>query len=307
MEQYSGEVPGASLLVVEKGEIVTCESFGFADLENRIAAAPSTHYRLASVSKQFTAAAIMLLAERRALSYDDGIRRFFPSLPAASIRQLLTHASGIVDYEELIAPSSTTQVRDSDVPAMIERRPQYFAPGSSYRYSNTGYVLLGLIIESVSGRDLSGFLRDELFLPLGMTTTVMHVEGVTTVPQRAFGYSRNESGWIRTDQDLTSATRGDGGIYSSAEELARWAAALDAGRFAEAMRPMVATDQRGMSYGFGWRVEKDRISHTGETIGFRNAIVRYPAQQRTVVVLTNRNEGEPSHLIDSMRFSNPGQ
>ena len=307
MQQYSGDVPGASLLVVERGEVVTCESYGFEDLERRIAATPSTHYRLASISKQFTAAAVMLLAERSALSYGDALQRFFPSLPAATIRQLLTHTSGLVDYEDLIPPSAVAQVRDPDVPSMIEKRPPYFAPGSSYRYSNTGYVLLGLIIERVSGRSLSDFLRDELFLPLGMTTTVMHVEGMTAVPNRAFGYSRNGSGWIRTDQDLTSATRGDGGIYSSVEELARWAAALDAGRFAEAMRPMVATDQPGMGYGFGWRVEEDRISHTGETIGFRNAIVRVPAQGRTVVILTNRNEGEPVHLIDSIRFSNSGQ
>ena len=291
---------------MERGAVVACESFGLADLEKGIEATPATHYRLASVSKQFTAAAIMLLVERRALSYDDGIQRFFPSLPAATIRQLLTHTSGIADYEELVVPSSARQVQDADVPAMIEGL-LYFAPGTAYRYSNTGYVLLGLIIERVSCRTLSDFLRDELFLPLGMTTTVMHVEGQTVVPHRAFGYSRNGPGWTRTDQDLTSATRGDGGIYSSVEELARWAAALDAGRFAEAMRPMVVTDQQGMSYGFGWRVETDRISHTGETMGFRNAIVRYPGQRRTVVLLTNRNEGEPVHLIDSMRFSNPGQ
>lgn len=303
MNQYKGEVPGASVLVVERGEVVTCESFGFADLEKRVVATPSTHYRLASVSKQFTAAAVTLLEERRALSYDDSIRRFFPALPPATIRHLLTHTSGLVDYEEVIPPATTNQVRDDDVPAMVEGQPPYFAPGSSWRYSNTGYVLLGLILERVSGRSLSEFLRDELFLPLGMTTTVMHVEGVTAIPHRAYGYSREAAGWVRTDQDLTSATRGDGGIYSSVEELARWVETLDAGRFAGGMRGMVATDQDGMKYGFGWRVEEDRISHTGETIGFRNAIVRFPTERRTVVILTNRNENEPIHLIDSMRFS----
>jgi CubicO group peptidase (beta-lactamase class C family) len=298
MHDYEGERPGASVLVLRDGEVVFRKAYGLADVENRIAATPETHYRLASVSKQFTAAAILTLADRGKLSLDDPIRKYLPSLPSATdaitIRHLLTHSSGLIDYEDVMPATTTAQLKDADVLRLLESQTSlYFAPGSGYRYSNSGYALLALIVEKVSGRSFARFLRDDIFLPLGMNTTVAHEEGISTVPQRAYGHT----GTLRTDQSLTSAVLGDGGIYTSVDQLVPWLLALDRGKFAEASVPRVQTDVEGMSYGYGWRIHTHNgrgvVSHTGESIGFRNALVRFPYEGISVVVLTNRNEGDP--------------
>ena len=148
MARYAGDVPGASLLVIKDGKAVVDRSYGMANLEDDDQATPATNYRLASVSKQFTAAAILLLAEQGRLKLDDAVRRWLPTLPestsAVTLRQLLDHTGGLVDYEDLIPPGTTEQVSDNDVLRMLSATPKtYFAPGTAYRYSNTGYVLLG--------------------------------------------------------------------------------------------------------------------------------------------------------------------
>lgn len=298
---YSGNVPGASVIVVRGDRIVFRKSYGLADVERRAAATPHTHYRLASITKQFTAAAILTLVSQGKLSLDDPVKRWLPSLPsfadAMTIRQLLTHSSGLVDYEDVMSPSTTVQLTDADVLRLLETQSTtYFEPGTSYRYSNTGYVFLALIVERVSGQRFADFLHDQIFSPLGMTTTVAHVEGVDTVVNRAYGYSLADGAWRRTDQSMTSATLGDGGIYTSVADLVHWLQALDRGRFAEASIPRVDTGVKGERYGFGWRINGNIVSHTGETMGFRNALVRFPQEKLSVVVLTNRNEGRPYDL-----------
>lgn len=298
MRDYSGDVPGASVVVVRGDRVVFQRSYGMANREEPTAATAQTHYRLASVTKQFTAAAILTLVERGRLSLDDSIRKYLPSLPAyadaITIRQLLTHTSGLIDYEDIMPEGTTRQVKDVDVLRLLEaEHPTYFAPGTSYRYSNTGYAFLALIVERASGQTFADFLRANIFVPLGMATTVAHEEGVSTVGHRAYGYSRNENSWTRTDQSTTSAVLGDGGIYTSVEELVHWLRALNRGKFAEATVPRVDTDKRGTRYGFGWRIADSVVSHTGETRGFRNALVRFPEEKLSVVVLTNRNEGQP--------------
>lgn len=322
MRDYAATAgPGASVLVYRDGQPVMRKSYGRSDLEAGTAASSDTNYRLASISKQFTAAAILTLSEKGLVSLDDPIRHHLPSLPAeasgATIRHLLTHTSGLIDYEDVIPDGTAAQLRDADVLRLLEsQRRLYFAPGTDYRYSNSGYALLALIVEKVSGRSFATFLRDEIFIPNGMNDTVAFEEGVSLVARRAYGHSRVDSDsegrgvrgeaaaggrlWKRTDQSVTSAVLGDGGIYSSIDDLARWLAALDAGAFAEAMIPRVATDDPAVRYGYGWRISshdgKPIILHTGETIGFRNALVRFPQQKLAVVVLTNRDEGEPRLL-----------
>ena len=302
---YSGAVPGASVIVVRGDRVVFRKSYGLANLEERIAATAETHYRLASVTKQFTAAAVLTLAQQEKLSLDDPIRRWLPSLPAyadaITIRHLLTHTSGLIAYEDVMPSTTTVPLKDADVLRLLETQSStYFRPGSSYRYSNSGYSLLALIVEKASAKHFANFLREEIFTPLGMTSTVAHEEGLSTVVNRAYGYSLDGSSWRRTDQSLTSAVLGDGGIYTSVDELGHWVRALDQGRFAEASVPRVATDKEGVRYGFGWKIgEHDRrrvVFHTGESIGFRNALVRFPDETLSVVVLTNRNEGEPYGL-----------
>jgi CubicO group peptidase (beta-lactamase class C family) len=304
MRAYDGDVPGASVLVVHDGEPVVRRSYGMSNLEERVAARPATNYRLASVTKQFTAAAILLLAEDGKLELNDSIRKWLPTLPqmtdGITIRQVLSHQSGLMDYENFIPEGFTGQLHDADVLRILESQDQtYFAPGTSYRYSNSGYALLALIVTRASGKDFAAFLRERIFMPLGMDGTVAYEEGVSTVAHRAFGYSELNGSWTRTDQSQTSAVLGDGGIYSSIDDLARWDAALYNDRLLGkesrelAFTPVTPTDDPAVEYGMGWRISGETLWHSGETIGFRNVIVRYPQRRLTVIVLTNRDDPEP--------------
>jgi CubicO group peptidase (beta-lactamase class C family) len=304
MQRYDGRVPGASLLVVRDGEPVVRRSYGMADLESGIAATPATNYRLASVTKQFTAASILLLAEDGRLKLDDRLRHWLPSLPPATdaitIRHLLTHTSGLIDYEDVMAPDATEQVLDADVLHLLETQDRlYFEPGTSWRYSNSGYALLSLIVERASGQRFPDFLHARVFQPLGMDHTLAYLRGGPEIANRAFGYSEIDGRWTRTDQSSTSAVLGDGGIYSSIDDLAKWDAALyddrllsDASRRL-AFAPDTASDDPDVRYGFGWRITGETLWHSGETVGGRNVIVRYPKQHLTVVLLSNRNDPEP--------------
>jgi CubicO group peptidase (beta-lactamase class C family) len=304
---YEGAVPGASVLVIRDGLPVIRRSVGLADLEGKVAATPATNYRLASMTKQFTAAAILLLAEDGRLSLADPVRKWLPTLPAAAdgitIRHLLTHTSGLIDYEDVMEEGTTKQLHDADVLHLLESQNRtYFAPGTAYRYSNSGYSLLALIVGRASGSDFATFLRERIFRPLHMDNTVAFEEGISTVTNRAYGYSLVNNVWTRTDQSLTSAVLGDGGIYSSIDDLAKWDAALYDNRLlrAESLRaaftPATKTDDPAVQYGFGWRMTGDSLWHSGETMGFRNVIVRFPQHRLTVVVLTNRDAAEPYFL-----------
>ncbi len=193
MHDYAGNAPGASVLVLRDGKPVIQRSYGLANLEDRTPATSATNYRLASITKQFTAAAILLLAEAGKLGLDDPIRKWLPTLPEAAqpvtIRHLLTHTGGLIDYEDFV-PDDAPQVRDADVLGLLEKQNRtYFAAGSSYRYSNSGYALLSLIVEKASGQRFAAFLRERIFEPLGMKDTVAFEDGVSTVASRAFGYS----------------------------------------------------------------------------------------------------------------------
>lgn len=305
LHDYDGNVPGASVLVLKDGKPIVRRAYGMADLEAHTPATPETNYRLASVTKQFTAASILLLMQDGKLRLDDPIRKWLPSLPeatnAVTIRHLLTHTGGLIDYEDVMPPDFSGQVHDADVLHLLEdQNKTYFAPGTSYRYSNSGYSLLSLIVEKASGQRFATFLHDRVFAPLGMNRTVAYEQGISTVSSRAYGYSAAAGGtWTRTDQSSTSAVLGDGGIYSSIDDLAKWDAALYDDRLlhkdtrALAFAPATQTDNPSIAYGFGWRITGDTLWHSGETMGFRNVIVRYPQQHMTVVVLTNRNDPEP--------------
>lgn len=310
MQPYDGQGPGASLLVLHDGAPIVRRAYGYADLEHHVRAGTDTNYRLASVSKQFTAASILLLAQDGRLSLDDPVRRWLPELPpstgAVTLRHLLTHTGGLVDYEDLMPADRQDQLSDADVLALLAHADRtLFAPGTRYRYSNSGYVLLGLVVERASGQAFADVLRTRIFLPLGMTQTLLYeARRGPQVAHRAYGYSRVDGRWMRTDQSPTSATRGDGGIYSSVDDLARWDAALyDDRLLSDASRAMafaphvrVTGEPYEAHYGYGWRITGETLWHSGETIGFRNVIVRYPARHLTVVLLTNRNAPEPYPL-----------
>jgi CubicO group peptidase (beta-lactamase class C family) len=330
LRAYNGNVPSASVLVLKDGVPLLRRSYGLANLEEKTAATPQTNYRLASITKQFTASAILLLVQDGKLALDDRIRTWLPTLPetddAITIRHLLTHTGGLIDYEDIMpqspasppAPASASalpptsdevvddprlQLRDIDVLHLLEKeRHLYFAPGTNYRYSNGGYSMLALIVERASGKRFQDFLRERIFEPLGMHDTLAYVAEGPPVPHRAYGYTETDGTWRRTDQSLTSAVLGDGGIYSSIDDLAKWdAAAYDNRLLSDASRALAftawtKTDDANVQYGFGIRLTGDTQWHSGETIGFRNVIVRWPQRHFTVIVLTNRDDPEPYRL-----------
>ncbi len=309
MQPYDGDVPGASLLVLKDGKAVVRRGYGRADLEKGIEAGPATNYRLASVTKQFTAAAILLLAQDGKLSIEDPVRKWLPTLPQSAggmtLRHLLEHTSGLLDYEDLMAKPYDGQIRDAGVLALLETQDRLnFPVGSTYRYSNSGYALLALVAERASGVSFPEFLRTRIFAPLGMQDTLAYVADGPEVPLRAWGYSEKDGKWTRTDQNAYSAVLGDGGIYSSIDDLARWDAALyddrllsDASRaLAFGKQVQVSGEPDATYYGFGWRVTDDRQWHSGESVGFRNTLVRWPKQHLTVIVLSNRNDPTPYDL-----------
>jgi len=308
MGRYTGNVAGASLIVIKDGKAVVRRGFGYANMEEHTKAGPETNYRLASVSKQFTAASILLLKQDGKLRLEDPVRKWLPELPASdgkiTLRNLLTHTSGLIDYEDLIPADRTAQIDDNDVLHMIAAQNRlYFEPGSAHRYSNGGFVLLGLVVERASGMGLADFMKKRIFQPLTMEHTLMYEHGRgPEVANRAYGYTETDGKWIRTDQSVTSATRGDGGIYSSVDDLARWDAALYTDKLLNAesrklaFTPTEPIADPDVDFGFGWRLSGDTVWHSGESIGFNNVIIRWPKQHVAVIILTNRNEFQPYPL-----------
>jgi len=310
-----GASPGASITVIHEGRVVFAKSYGLANVEDKIPATTNTNYRLASVTKQFTAMAVMILAERKQLSFDDRLAEFFPEIPAwgkgLCVRHLLHHTSGLLDYEDLIPAGRTNQLKDRDVLDLLKQQDRtLFPPGERFHYSNSGYALLALIVEKASGVSFTEFLKRNIFDPLGMANTVAHEEGVTVVVNRAYGYLRQGDSYARTDQSLTSAVLGDGGIYSSVSDLAKWTTALSTERLVssamlqEAFARGRLNNDRDTNYGFGWQLNTYRglkcVSHSGTTIGFRNFVARFPEKQFTVIVLTNRSSPIPSKILDEI-------
>lgn len=312
--------PGASVAVVSRGRHLLHEAVGLSDVAAGTRATVETSYRLASLSKSFTAAAVLVLADEGRLSLDAPVREILLELPShasgVTLRHLLSHASGLRDYEDFVPDTQRMQVTDADVLRLIADHADalYFPPGTAWRYSNTGYALLALVVERVSGRGFADFVRERLFTPAGLAHAVAHVEGRDTVHRRAYGHTVRGDAVERTDQSATSAVLGDGGIYASVDEVAHWADAMmrgvrtggvvSAARWREAMTPYTLADGTVTTYGFGWFVEqhlgRTRLRHHGETRGFTNAISVYPDDSLAIVVLTNRSGSAPWSIADRL-------
>ncbi|MEQ8204829.1 MAG: serine hydrolase domain-containing protein [Woeseia sp.] len=307
---YQGDdVPGAAVMVIRDGDVVLEKSYGMANLEGGTAVGPTTNFRLASITKQFTASSIMLLVEQGKLSLDDTVTESFAGFPAygseITLRHLLQHNSGLIDYEGMIPDDYQGQVSDRDaLRSMYEVSETYFPPGSKYRYSNTGYAMLAMLIEDTSGMPFARFLQKHIFEPLGMDNTVAYQSGVSTVANRAYGYTV-ENGEVRfSDQSTTSAVLGDGGVYTSLRDYYKWDQALYTERVLsqESLQQMWAGNFG--DYGLGWRVDSKnghrRLHHDGSTSGFRNYVIRYPDDKLTVLVLTNRRGPDAMPLAEAL-------
>ncbi|MBN2205883.1 MAG: beta-lactamase family protein [Candidatus Aminicenantes bacterium] len=316
--------PGAAVLVAKGGRAVFARGWGVTDLRTKRPIGPETNFRLASVTKPFTAMAVMLLVRDGKLRYEDGLTDIFPGFPEygreITVRRLLNHTSGLPDYEDVMPapdpalPVESVQISDAEVLDLLKERTEgKFPPGARWAYSNSGYVLLGLVVEKVSGRTFPDFLRERIFAPLGMTGTVVYERGKNEIANRAFGHARENGAWIEKDQSPTSATRGDGRVYSSLVDLAKWDNALHRHTLmsAEEMAPALAPvqvesepptepDGSPAAYGFGWFLNpwngRARMWHYGETSGFRTAVHRLTDDGLTVVVLCNRDDRDASAL-----------
>ncbi len=314
LKNYNGNNPGAALAIIKNGKLIYTKSYGLSDLEATVKVTGHTNFRLASVSKQFTAAAILQLIQKNKLSLQTKLSDCFPLLPSyaqgISIQHLLNHTSGILDYDEVIDESTNTdQLSDADVlKACMSFKKTYFVSGDQYRYSNTAYVLLGLIIEKYSSLSYPEYLTKYIFKPLKMKTTIAYVKGVNEVQHRAYGYSKKQGNWIRKDQSSTSATLGDGGIYSNLKDLFKWDAALYTEKILPQRIWFAAFENQQLNngtkidYGFGWHLKKTStnqqvVFHTGSTTSFRNVIYRIPEKKITIIILTNRNIPEEDNMV----------
>jgi len=316
--------PGAAVLVVKDGKPVFQQGYGVTDLHSLRPIDAKTNFRLASFTKQFTATCIMLLVHDGKLHYDDHLTDIFPEFPAygksITVRNLLNHTSGLPDYEDILMkqypdtpPEKIPQILDAGVLKLLEQQSTgKFPPGSKWEYSNSGYATLAMIVEKVSGKPFGQFLHDRIFAPLHMDYTLAYESGKNEVPNRAFGHTKEKNGWKETDQSPTSAVLGDGGIYTSIDDLVKWDGALreytlvSEAEMKPALTPVHVTDEpptsegRNVSYGFGWFLDPykghKRMSHDGETIGFRTTIQRFPDDQLTVIVLANRTDVDPAKM-----------
>jgi CubicO group peptidase (beta-lactamase class C family) len=304
-------MPGAAIVVIVNGRVAFSRSYGLAELETNTPVSERTNFRLASLTKAFTAMAIMLLVEDGQLRFDDRVGDILPDFPAYGrgirIRHLLSHTSGLRAYQDFVPDSRARQIKDRDVLALLHRvDATYFPPGSAFRYGDSGYAILALVAETVSGKSFARFLHERIFARIGMKSTVAFEPGVSVVPRRAVGYSLTPTGVRRSDQTTTSAVLGDGGIYSSIRDLVAWDRALDNHTLVDAQlqqlawTPAALNDGTKVRYGFGWFIDRAatglHLSHHGETSGFTNAILKYPDRRLTVVVLTNRRGGTPGDI-----------
>jgi CubicO group peptidase (beta-lactamase class C family) len=317
--------PGAAVLVINNGNNVYERGFGVMELRTLHLIGSSTNFRLASVTKQFTAMAIMLLVHDGKLRYDDKLTDVFPDFPeygrTITIRNLLNHTSGLQDYEDLISgydsdlpDDQLRQIQDEQVLDLLkQQKTTKFAPGSKWAYSNSGYVVLGLVVQKASGISFADFLHDRIFKPLKMSNTVAYQKGKNEVANRAYGHSKVGGAWKQTDQSTTSATLGDGGVYSSLDDLAKWDKALRDHTLLSkkemqpaltpvkpALGPPEEPDGKPAEYGFGWFLNsykgRKRMWHYGESTGFRTTIQRFPDDGLAVVILCNRSDLVPADL-----------
>lgn len=304
---YTGTVPGAALLVLQDGRPVVTEVRGYADLEAGREVTPKTNFRLASVSKHFTASGILKLIEKKELSLEKTVSDIVPDFPEygkrITIYHLLTHTSGLPDYEELMKARNIEEVRDRDILKLYKAEAGTVStPGEKFAYSDGGYCILACIVEKVSGATFPEFMRSELFVSLGMNTTYVNDEGITVIPERAYGYSRVNNAWIRTDQNATSRTMGDGGVYSSLEDLVIWDEYVAAQPDLYTSRVLTDQEPKPVKYSFGFfrrMHEGDELQyHRGSSIGFRTGYLRVPGKKISIIFLSNRNEGNGNEVCE---------
>ncbi|HEU4881459.1 MAG TPA: serine hydrolase domain-containing protein [Longimicrobium sp.] len=310
--------PGCAVGVSRAGNLIFQNGYGLANLETETPITPSSVFHVASVSKQFTAAAVMLLAREGKLSLDDDVRRHLPELPdyghRITLRHLLTHTSGLRDQWDLLAMArgrfEENRITEDDVLEIVARQKALnFVPGTEYLYSNTGYTLLAVVVRRVSGKSLREFADERIFQPLGMSDTHFHDDYTMVVKGRAAGYARRPAGGWRVslpNYDTYGATS----LFTTVGDLLKWDANFatsrvgDEGMWREMMASGVLAGGDTTGYGFGIATEEYRgtrlVGHGGADAGYRTYLGRFPEHALSVVVLCNAAQANPSALTRSV-------
>jgi CubicO group peptidase (beta-lactamase class C family) len=313
-EMTRQHIPGLALLVARDGNIVSAQGFGVSNLEHRVPVKPETIFQSGSVGKQFTATAVLMLVEEGKIRLDDSITKYLPDAPDSwkpvTVRHLLSHTGGFTDYPDHF--DFRKDYSEADLFKIVFGIPLAFAPGSSWSYSNLGYLTLGILIYRVTGKFYGDVLEERIFRPLGMETTRIMSEA-DIVPNRAAGY-RLVRGELKNQEWVspTLNTTADGSLYFSILDLAKWDAALYTERLLQRSSleqmwtPVRLNDGRPNSghYGFGWEITESRghrlIDHEGAWQGFKTQISRYIDDKLTVVVLCNLAEADPGHIAEGV-------
>jgi len=325
-----GDTPGAAVIIIQNGKVLLKKGYGLANLQTKAPITTDTAFRLASLTKQFTAMAVMMLAERGKLKYEDPLSKFFPEFPTyaekITIRHLLNHLAGFPEYEDLFIKSgkidkdwprsastkpSAFEPSSKDALAILEQvKSPDFGPGEKFRYSNSGYVILAQIVEKVSGQSFRQFLEQNTFAPLGMKRSFVNDETRPRVSNLATSYTLKDGVYHDIDYTPVNAIYGEDNVYSTIEDLYKWDQALyteklvKASTLKEAFSPGRLNDGSLTSYGFAWGVSTflglESVAHSGSWLGFRTRIVRFPAQRFTVIILSNVAELEPNLLASKI-------
>jgi len=302
LQMQEHRIPGVSLDVVQSNQVIKRAVYGLANVELSVPVRPETVFEIGSLTKQFTAACILLLAQDERLSVDDKISRHLQHTPAAwqnvTLRHLLTHTSGIKSYTGLDGFELRRHLTQEQFIRAIGAYPLEFQPGTAWKYCNTGYSLLGFIVENVSGKNYWQFLHQRILQPLEMNATTQRLPSLI-IPNRAAGYEQTNHIWINRDYDLTDVFSA-GAIVSTVPDLANWNASLDAGTLLNARSrelmwtPAKLDNGTNTHYGFGWRVDQYEghlnIGHGGSTSGFSASLQRFPDDHLAIIILTNTDE-----------------
>ena len=314
-QMSENKIPGVSLAVLRNGKIILLKSYGLANVEHQVPVTPATIFQSGSIGKQFTAAAVMILAQEKRISLDDKISKYFPDAPPAwkdiTVWHLLTHTSGLGDYPEEI--DLRRDYTEAELFASFKKAPLDFEPGSSWNYSNIGYATLGILIGKVTGKFYGEFLQDKIFKPLNMTTARI-ISEADIVPNRAAGY-RLVRGELKNQEWVSPSTNStaDGSLYLSILDLAKWDAGLySGGPLTQASREKIWTpaklnDGSTKGYGFGWHLAElhgHRIAlHGGAWQGFKSHIVRFLDTGLTIIFLANSWETRDFKLARALAGS----
>jgi CubicO group peptidase (beta-lactamase class C family) len=301
-------LPGCAVGVEQSGKTLFSKGYGMADLEHNVPLTPQSMFYMASVSKQFTALTILLLAEDGKLQLTDSVRKFIPELPAyadgITIYQLLTHTSGIRDYLSLGDLAGLTPefvyTDDNSLKLIAHQKSPNFQPGSEFLYSNSGYFLLSLVVKKVTGQLLDNVAHDKIFDPLGMKSTRFQHDHTALIPNKAIGYETRDHGWHISNSMLDVV--GDGGLYSSIDDMMLWMKNIDSptmGAKALAVMETPGKLENGtpIDYGMGLQSSDYRglkvVEHAGSLAGYRTEDLWFPQQQFSVVVLCNNGFAYP--------------